>query len=204
MLLEVLSDFQISIPELGVIEARDAAAGAADLEQLPRADRGAEAPLPLPLARLPLGRARAGDRAPARARAGREPGPAHGRDRAHGPPARPEEAALDRGVDRLGAHPAADRRRRHRPRDLRAVDEHHRQAPLRHRPGGRARRGQAGRRDSAGGAPSPGPRRDERGRVRPRPRRRRQPARLLRGPALGGGRRRHLGDPRRVRGAGAR
>ncbi len=41
------------------------------------------------------------------------------------------------------------------------------------------------------------------GRVRPRPGRRRKPARLLRGPALRGRRGRHLGDPRRVRGAGA-
>ena len=53
MLLEVLSDFQISIPELGVIEARTRPIVAADLEQLARADRGAEAPLPLPVARLP-------------------------------------------------------------------------------------------------------------------------------------------------------
>ena len=53
MLLEVLSDFQISIPELGVVEARTPPARAAHLEQLARADRGAQAPLPLPLARLP-------------------------------------------------------------------------------------------------------------------------------------------------------
>ena len=119
MLLEVLSDFQISIPELGVIEARHAAAGAAHLEQLARADRGAEAPLPLPLARLPGGRARARDRPPAHARARRGPGAAAGRDRPHGARARPQEAALDRRVDRLGAGAAADRRRRHRPRDLR-------------------------------------------------------------------------------------
>ncbi len=52
MLLEVLSDFQISIPELGVVEAQHAPAGAAHLQQLARAHRGAQAPLPLPLARL--------------------------------------------------------------------------------------------------------------------------------------------------------
>ena len=52
MLLEVLSDFQISIPELGVVEASYDAAGPAHLERLPRADRGAEAALPVPLARL--------------------------------------------------------------------------------------------------------------------------------------------------------
>ena len=71
MLLEVLSDFQISIPELGVVEARTPPARAAHLEQLARADRGAQAALPLPLARLPERRARARDRASARARAGR-------------------------------------------------------------------------------------------------------------------------------------
>ena len=85
MLLEVLSDFQISIPELGVIEARTHPIVAAHLEQLARADRGAEAPLPLPLARLPGGRARDGDRPPARARARRGAGPAARRGRPHGP-----------------------------------------------------------------------------------------------------------------------
>ena len=52
MLLEVLSDFQISIPELGVVEATTQPARAAHLQQHPRADRGAEAPLPVPVARL--------------------------------------------------------------------------------------------------------------------------------------------------------
>ena len=53
MLLELLSDFQISIPELGRDRRAHAAGRAADLEQLARADRGAQAPLPLPVARLP-------------------------------------------------------------------------------------------------------------------------------------------------------
>ena len=53
MLLEVLSDFQISIPELGTISVAHASARAADLEQLARAHGGAQAPLPLPVARLP-------------------------------------------------------------------------------------------------------------------------------------------------------
>ena len=72
--------------------------------------------------------------------------------------ARPEEAALDRRVDRLGAGAAAARRRRHRPRDLRADDEHHRQAPHRSRPRRRARRGEArrgGQARPAARAPSP-------------------------------------------------
>ena len=59
--------------------------------------------------------------------------------------ARPEEAALDRRVDRLGADAAADGRRGHRPRDLQPVDVDHRQAPHRHRPGRRAGRGETGR-----------------------------------------------------------
>ena len=54
------------------------------LEQLARADRGAEAALPLPLARLPRARARDGDRPPARARALRGAGPAAGRGGADG------------------------------------------------------------------------------------------------------------------------
>ena len=139
MLLEVLSDFQISIPELGVVEATHPSARAAHLEQLARADRGAQAPLPLPLARLPDGRARARDRPPARARARRRDRAQARRGRAHGPRARPEEAALDRRVDRLGAGAAAARRRGHRPGDARADDVDHRQAPHRPGPGGRAR-----------------------------------------------------------------
>ena len=53
MLLEVLSDFQISIPELGRDRGAHAPDRPAHLEQLARADRGAEAPLPVPVARLP-------------------------------------------------------------------------------------------------------------------------------------------------------
>ena len=85
MLLEVLSDFQISIPELGVIEAPHAPDRRPDLEQLARADRGAQAPLPLPVARLPGRRARDGDRPPARPRARRAAGAAAGRGDPHGP-----------------------------------------------------------------------------------------------------------------------
>ena len=91
------------------------AARAADLEQLARADRGAQAPLPLPLARLPERRARARDRAAARAGARRADRAQARRGDPHGARARPEEAALDRGVDRLGARAAAARRRGRRP-----------------------------------------------------------------------------------------
>ncbi len=54
MLLEVLSDFQISIPELGTRHLHHPPCRAAHLQQLARADRGAQAPLPVSVARLPL------------------------------------------------------------------------------------------------------------------------------------------------------
>ena len=73
MLLELLSDFQISIPELGPGHGAHRAGRAADLEQHARADRGAQAPLPVPVARLPRARARARDRAAALARAATRP-----------------------------------------------------------------------------------------------------------------------------------
>ncbi len=76
---------------------------AADLEQLARADRGAQAPLPVPVARLPRARARARDRAAARAGAAGDGRAQAGRGGRHGARARPEEAAVDRRVDRLGA-----------------------------------------------------------------------------------------------------
>ncbi len=80
---------------------------AAHLQQLTRADRGAQASLPLPVARLPVLGARAGDRQAARPRPLRCGGaPARGGGR-HGARAGPEEAAFDRRVDRLGACIAA-------------------------------------------------------------------------------------------------
>ena len=57
--------------------------------------------------------------------------------------ARPQEAALDRRVDRLGARAAAARRRGHRRADVPRHDVGHRQAPHRPRPRRRARRRQA-------------------------------------------------------------
>ena len=79
MLLELLSDFQITIPELGPDRGELAAGRGAHLEQLARADRGAEAPLPVPVARLPDARARARDRAAARAGAAGDGGAQAGR-----------------------------------------------------------------------------------------------------------------------------
>ena len=62
-LLELLSDFQITHPRDRHRQGRAAAAGRdPDLEPDPGAARRAEAALPLPLGRLPDGRARGGDR----------------------------------------------------------------------------------------------------------------------------------------------
>ena len=59
-LLEFLSDFAITIPELGTVAARPAPRSwSADLQPHARAARRAQAPLPLPLDRLPGPRARA-------------------------------------------------------------------------------------------------------------------------------------------------
>ena len=57
-LLELLSDFQVSIPELGTVVARAAAARGRHLEPDARAARRAQAPLPVPLDRLPRRRER--------------------------------------------------------------------------------------------------------------------------------------------------
>ena len=73
-------------------------------------------------------------------------------------------------------------------RDLPAVDVDHRQAPHRHRPGRRASRGEACR-------PPDGPRPDG----RPARASAAEAARLLRGAAQRGDRGRDLGDPRRLR-----
>ena len=53
-LLELLSEFQVSIPELGTVHGHHPAAGDHHLQPHPRAARRAQAPLPLPLDRLPL------------------------------------------------------------------------------------------------------------------------------------------------------
>ena len=68
-LLELLAEFQVTIPELGTIAARGRPVRDPDLEPHPRAARRAQAPLPLPLDRLPRPRARGGDRPRPAARA---------------------------------------------------------------------------------------------------------------------------------------
>ena len=109
-LLEVLSDFSVTVPELGTIARRGAARGRHHLEPHARAARRAQAPLPLPLDRLPRPRARGRDHPPARARrlgAARALGRGRGRATAR---ARPRQAARRRRGDRLGAGARAARR----------------------------------------------------------------------------------------------
>ena len=121
MLLELLSDFQITIPELGQISATTmpiVVLTSNDSRELTEALKrrclylwldypGIEREMEIVLLHAPEMRARAG--------------PPPGRGDRDGPRPRPEEAALDRRVDRLGPHPDPDGRRRHRPRDLPAT-----------------------------------------------------------------------------------
>jgi hypothetical protein len=67
-LLEYLGEYQVSIPELGTVRARGAAGHHPHQQPHARAERRGQAPLPVPLARLPRARARAGHRARPRAR----------------------------------------------------------------------------------------------------------------------------------------
>ena len=67
-LLEVLSDFQITIPELGTIARPPAACRDPHLEPHARAPRRAQAARPVPLDRAPVDRARDRDRPAARSR----------------------------------------------------------------------------------------------------------------------------------------
>ena len=115
-LLEVLSTYQVTIPELGTVRRRDAAARRAHLQPHPRAARRAQAALPLPLDRPPGPRARGRDRALPRAR--RSPRTlarqVARRRAAAARPRRPAQAAGRRRDARLGARPAA----RSAPREL--------------------------------------------------------------------------------------
>ena len=54
-LLEILSDFQVTVPEIGTIRAAQAAARRPHLQPHPRGPRRAQAALPVPLDRLPDG-----------------------------------------------------------------------------------------------------------------------------------------------------
>ena len=79
-LLELLSDFQVSIPELGTIVAQRAADGRPDVQPHARAARRAQAPLPLPLDRLPDRRAGAARSSACGCRACRRRSPRRCRD----------------------------------------------------------------------------------------------------------------------------
>ena len=74
-LLEMLSDYAVTVPELGTFHAERAAAGRAHLQPDPRRPRRPEAALPLPLGRAPRLRAGGGHRPAARARGVRAAGP---------------------------------------------------------------------------------------------------------------------------------
>ena len=102
-LLELLSDFQVTIPELGTITAARAPAGRADLQPHARAARRAQAPLHVPLDRLPRSRARDGDRPHARARRRGGRRRARRRGRRAAAPRRALQAARRGGDDRVGA-----------------------------------------------------------------------------------------------------
>src|SRR3954453_21571336 len=88
--------------------------GDPDLEPHPRAARRAQAALPVPLDHAPVAGARAGDRAPARARRARAPGGANSGVRGRPARARPRQGAGRRRDDRLDAGA-----RRARPRGAR-------------------------------------------------------------------------------------
>ena len=159
MLLEVLSDFQISIPELGVVEARThplvllTSNNSRELtEALKRRCLYLWLDYPDVERELEIVRLHAPELDEEVARKLVEVDP-------HGPRARPQEAAVDRRVDRLGARAAPARRRRHRPGGAQEDDVDHRQAPHRPRPRGRARGREAGRwppRSPAPGRANPG------------------------------------------------
>ena len=75
-LLELLSDWAVTIPELGTVRATDAAGGRAHVQPHPRRARRPQAPLPLPLGRPARRRARGRHRPAAGARGDRRRWPA--------------------------------------------------------------------------------------------------------------------------------
>ena len=143
MLLELLSDFQITIPELGRIEARThpvvllTSNNSRELtEALKRRCLYLWLDYPELEHELEIVRLHAPELSETVARRLVE---VIGMVR----DARPEEAALDRRVDRLGARAAAARRTGHRRRHLQRDDVGDRQAPHRHGHGRRAGRAEA-------------------------------------------------------------
>ncbi len=159
MLLEVLSDFQISIPELGRVESRThpvvllTSNNSRELtEALKRRCLYLWLDYPELEHELEIVRLHTPE---LRETVARRLVEVIGMVR----DARPEEATVDRRVDRLGACAAAARRRGHRREDVHRNDVGDRQAPHRHGRGRRARRAEArlaGRRRLRAGVASPG------------------------------------------------
>ena len=92
-LLELLSDFQVTIPEVGTIEADTRPLVVLTSNRTRQAARRPQAPLPLPLGGLPEPRAGSGDHPDPPTRRGRGVGPQGGGRREPAPRPRPAEAA---------------------------------------------------------------------------------------------------------------
>ena len=116
LLLEVLSDFAVTVPELGTITAARTVR-AADLERHPGTVRGAQAAMPVPAHRLPRPRPGAPHPAVPGARtaraSGRGAGPHHRCAARHAT----QEAAVGGRDHRLGAHGVGAGPGHHRRRD---------------------------------------------------------------------------------------
>ena len=84
-LLEVLSDFQVSVPELGTIKAKHIPLVVLTSNNARELTRRPQAPLPAPLHRLPRAGRRAGDHPAQGAGGARAPGPGGGGRRAEDP-----------------------------------------------------------------------------------------------------------------------
>ncbi len=97
-LLEVLSTWSVSIPELGTVAAATPAVRRPHLQPHPRAARRAQAALPLPLDRPPRPRPRGRHRPQPRARGRRDAGPP-GRGHGAAAPLRAAAQAARRGRD---------------------------------------------------------------------------------------------------------
>ena len=99
LLLEVLSDFAVTVPELGTITAERTPFVLLTSQRHPRAVRGAQAPLPVPAHRLPRPRSRTSNPVVPGARTARAPGrgagPHHRRAARHAA----QEAAVGRRDD---------------------------------------------------------------------------------------------------------
>ena len=111
LLLEILSDYQVSIPEIGTVKAKSSPMVFLDQQQHPRHFRRAQAPLPAPVHSLPHHRPGGAHRAQPGAGCRRGPAPADRGLRALPAPAGPEESPGHQRNHRLGAQPAAAARR---------------------------------------------------------------------------------------------